>query len=70
MSEEVKSKKVVKRPASYNKKKELLIEQLKNGLFIVRYEGGGKLPAELSGVFTNKNELENKVAHYKSKKEK
>ena len=44
--------------------KELKVVQAKNGMFFAKYEGGGQLPADLSGLWTNENDLKKRIEKY------
>lgn len=40
------------------KEKALLVERLPEGLYICRFDGGGKIPEEFEGKHTNKYKLQ------------
>lgn len=48
--------------------KQIRIEQTGNGLFFAKYNGGGQLPATLSGVWTREKELQGRINAYLSKR--
>jgi hypothetical protein len=39
------------------KERDLLVERLPEGLYICRFDGGGKIPEEFEGKHTNRNKL-------------
>lgn len=39
------------------KERDLLVERLPEGLYMCRFDGGGKIPEEFEGKHTNRNKL-------------
>jgi len=48
--------------------KEIRIVQAKNGMFFAKYNGGGQMPAELSGLWTGEKDLQKRVDKYLEKR--
>lgn len=50
-------------------KKEIKFKQLPHGLWVVAWEGGGELPRELTGGFTNVYQIQKAIRAYEARKE-
>lgn len=48
--------------------KEFRCKQLPEGLYVIYFEGGGELPAELSGAWTSINKARIAIENYKTKR--
>lgn len=50
------------------KKREMLVEMMPNGLYQVRMDGGGKIPALLEGSFTSISKVNQLIEVYNASK--